>query len=210
MPAPLPHADWAGVCAELIARNSARDAYLYLQVTRGAEFGRNHAWPEGLQPTLFAYATALDPRRTRRSGTGSGGGDGGGHALGAARHQIHGPAGQYPAQEAGRRCRRLRNHHARKRRTHRRLLDDRARREGRRHSHAAQRPSHSAGHHARCRHRARRPARCALRQQPRDSEPSCAAPTRSGWHLPPAAYCRSRPSTASRSAPANPVRCSSE
>ena len=61
MPAPLPHADWAGVCAELIARNSARDAYLYLQVTRGAEFGRNHAWPEGLRPTLFGYATALDP-----------------------------------------------------------------------------------------------------------------------------------------------------
>jgi D-alanine transaminase len=61
MPAPLPHADWAGVCAELIALNSARDAYLYLQVTRGAEFGRNHAWPEGLRPTLFGYATALDP-----------------------------------------------------------------------------------------------------------------------------------------------------
>src|ERR1700691_6067573 len=61
MAAPLPHADWAGVCAELIARNSARNAYLYLQVTRGAEFGRNHAWPEGLRPTLFAYATALDP-----------------------------------------------------------------------------------------------------------------------------------------------------
>jgi D-alanine transaminase len=61
MSAPLRHADWADVCAELIAQNSARDAYLYLQVTRGAEFGRNHAWPEGLRPTLFAYATALDP-----------------------------------------------------------------------------------------------------------------------------------------------------
>lgn len=61
MPAPLPHAGWAAVCAALIAQNSARDAYLYLQVTRGAEFGRNHAWPEGLRPTLFAYATALDP-----------------------------------------------------------------------------------------------------------------------------------------------------
>jgi D-alanine transaminase len=61
MPAPLSHADWARLCEELIARNSARDAYLYLQVTRGAEFGRNHAWPEGLKPTLFAYATALEP-----------------------------------------------------------------------------------------------------------------------------------------------------
>ena len=46
---------------ELIARNSARDAYLYLQITRGAELGRNHAWPEDLKPTLFAYVTPLEP-----------------------------------------------------------------------------------------------------------------------------------------------------
>jgi D-alanine transaminase len=61
MPAPLPHADWAKICAELISRNGAREASLYIQVTRGAEFGRNHAWPEGLKPTVFAYCTGLDP-----------------------------------------------------------------------------------------------------------------------------------------------------
>jgi D-alanine transaminase len=61
MQPPLPHSDWALVCHELIARNSAHDAYIYLQATRGAEFGRNHAWPEGLVPTLFGYATALEP-----------------------------------------------------------------------------------------------------------------------------------------------------
>lgn len=61
MSAPLSHPDWAKLCQELIARNGALDAYLYLQVTRGAEPGRNHAWPEGLQPTLFAYVTALEP-----------------------------------------------------------------------------------------------------------------------------------------------------
>ncbi|MEP6548692.1 MAG: D-amino acid aminotransferase [Gammaproteobacteria bacterium] len=61
MPPPLSHADWAELCRELVARNSAGDGYLYLQVTRGAEFGRNHAWPEGLKPTLFAYVSALDP-----------------------------------------------------------------------------------------------------------------------------------------------------
>ena len=49
------------MCQELISRNSAVDAYLYIQVTRGAEFGRNHAWPEGLKPTVFAYVTALEP-----------------------------------------------------------------------------------------------------------------------------------------------------
>ena len=61
MSPPLSHADWAQLCQQLIARNSAREAYLYLQVTRGAELGRNHAWPENLRPTLFAYATALEP-----------------------------------------------------------------------------------------------------------------------------------------------------
>jgi D-alanine transaminase len=60
MPAPLPHATWAQVCQELISRNGAREAYLYIQVTRGAEYGRNHAWPEGLTPTLFAYCTGLE------------------------------------------------------------------------------------------------------------------------------------------------------
>jgi D-alanine transaminase len=61
MAPPLAHAGWAELCRELISRNSAHDAYLYLQVTRGAEFGRNHAWPEELEPTLFAYVTALEP-----------------------------------------------------------------------------------------------------------------------------------------------------
>jgi D-alanine transaminase len=61
MPPPMTHGDWAHVCQELISQNSADDGYLYIQVTRGAEFGRNHAWPEGLKPTLFAYCTELEP-----------------------------------------------------------------------------------------------------------------------------------------------------
>jgi D-alanine transaminase len=60
MAAPLTHAQWADVCANLVSRNRAGEAYLYMQVTRGAEYGRNHAWPEGLKPTLFAYCSALD------------------------------------------------------------------------------------------------------------------------------------------------------
>jgi D-alanine transaminase len=61
MQAPLSHPEWAELSQELISRNSAVDAHLYIQVTRGAEFGRNHAWPEGLKPTVFAYVTALEP-----------------------------------------------------------------------------------------------------------------------------------------------------
>ncbi len=61
MPPPLTHVEWSEICGELIARNGGGDQYLYIQVTRGAEFGRNHAWPEGLEPTLFAFASPLEP-----------------------------------------------------------------------------------------------------------------------------------------------------
>jgi D-alanine transaminase len=61
MEPPLSHREWHAVCRELIARNGGGDQYLYVQVTRGAEYGRNHAWGPGLKPTLFAYATALEP-----------------------------------------------------------------------------------------------------------------------------------------------------
>jgi D-alanine transaminase len=57
----MSHEAWAQLLLELISRNDAHDASLYLQVTRGAERGRNHAWPPGLTPTIFAYCTALDP-----------------------------------------------------------------------------------------------------------------------------------------------------
>ncbi|MGO9514859.1 MAG: D-amino acid aminotransferase [Steroidobacteraceae bacterium] len=61
MHSPLSHVEWGEVCRELISRNGGGDQYLYIQVTRGAEFGRNHVWQQGLKPTLFAFATALEP-----------------------------------------------------------------------------------------------------------------------------------------------------
>jgi D-alanine transaminase len=61
MQPPLSHTEWGGICRELIARNGGGDQYLYLQVTRGTEYGRNHAWPEGMKPTLFAFTNALEP-----------------------------------------------------------------------------------------------------------------------------------------------------
>jgi D-alanine transaminase len=60
MQPPLSHVEWGEVCRELIERNGGGDQYLYMQVTRGAEFARNHAWPDGLKPTLFAFATTLE------------------------------------------------------------------------------------------------------------------------------------------------------
>jgi D-alanine transaminase len=60
MPAPRSHPEWAAICLRLLEQNPGQDSHIYLQVSRGTEFGRNHAWPEGLTPTLFAYVTALE------------------------------------------------------------------------------------------------------------------------------------------------------
>jgi D-alanine transaminase len=61
MDPPLTHAEWDGILETLIERNGGGDQYLYFQVTRGAELARNHAWPAGLEPTVFAFANALEP-----------------------------------------------------------------------------------------------------------------------------------------------------
>jgi len=56
-----PHtpAAWRSLLEELVAANGGGDLYVYLQVTRGAEHGRNHAPPPGLVPTVFAFCSPL-------------------------------------------------------------------------------------------------------------------------------------------------------
>jgi D-alanine transaminase len=55
---PLDHAQWADVLTSLAARTGAPEQLLYVQVTRGAEYGRNHLFPpSGTAPTLFAFAS---------------------------------------------------------------------------------------------------------------------------------------------------------
>lgn len=56
-----PRERWAQVLRGLVAHNDVQDATLYLQVSRGAEWGRNHAPPGTPNPTVFAYATPLPP-----------------------------------------------------------------------------------------------------------------------------------------------------
>jgi D-alanine transaminase len=65
MPAVKSHSEWAAICTHLVKQAGERDSYLYIQVSRGAEHGRNHAWPDGLTPTVFAYVTALEPTPAR-------------------------------------------------------------------------------------------------------------------------------------------------
>lgn len=52
-----PHAagGWRELCRELIERNGGGDQYVYLQVSRGAEYGRSHAPLPDIRPLVFAF-----------------------------------------------------------------------------------------------------------------------------------------------------------
>ena len=56
-----PHSDeqWTRLVEELIAANGGGDVYVYLQVSRGAEYGRNHAPLPDIAPTVFGFCTPL-------------------------------------------------------------------------------------------------------------------------------------------------------
>jgi D-alanine transaminase len=56
-----PHGDaaWGALVHELAAANGGGDLYVYLQVSRGAEFGRNHAPLPDIEPTIFGFCAPL-------------------------------------------------------------------------------------------------------------------------------------------------------
>jgi D-alanine transaminase len=57
--APLSAEEWEAVFMRLI--NGAEDQSIYLQVTRGAGPRRDHAFPKGVAPTVFAICTPIAP-----------------------------------------------------------------------------------------------------------------------------------------------------
>ena len=61
IPNPRTRTAWIELIEALIARNGGGNMGVYLQVSRGAEFGRNHAMPAGLTPTVFLMASPLSP-----------------------------------------------------------------------------------------------------------------------------------------------------
>jgi D-alanine transaminase len=61
MQPPLSRREFASLCTELVARNGGGDMSLYLQISRGAEAGREHRIPRVLAPTLFMMASPLAP-----------------------------------------------------------------------------------------------------------------------------------------------------
>ena len=64
---PLSRGEWAAIVTGLVERNGARNAAVYLQVSRGADTGRDHVFPgEHVQPTVFGMVTPVaDPRPER-------------------------------------------------------------------------------------------------------------------------------------------------
>ena len=49
------HAQWRELCATICEKNGNTNLGIYLHVTRGADNKRNHAYPEGITPTVFAF-----------------------------------------------------------------------------------------------------------------------------------------------------------
>lgn len=60
IPSPHTHEEWLTLLNQLIERNGGVEMYVYVQVTRGMEFGRNHAFPEvAVKPSVFAMAAPM-------------------------------------------------------------------------------------------------------------------------------------------------------
>ena len=47
---------WRELCSTLLEKNGNGNLGIYLHVTRGADNKRNHAYPDGIAPTVFGYA----------------------------------------------------------------------------------------------------------------------------------------------------------
>ncbi len=54
-----PLEQWRDVCTSLINKNGGGNLAIYLQVSRGADTKRHHAYPVGITPTVFGFASEL-------------------------------------------------------------------------------------------------------------------------------------------------------
>lgn len=61
LPDPYSAARWRQVLDGLIARNGGGMQSVYLQITRGADAGRDHRFPTNVAPTVFALSQELAP-----------------------------------------------------------------------------------------------------------------------------------------------------
>jgi D-alanine transaminase len=52
---------WREIFKEVIERNEGGHQSLYLHISRGADTKREHAYPKGIEPTVFILASPIDP-----------------------------------------------------------------------------------------------------------------------------------------------------
>ena len=67
---PYPPTRWAELIEELVVRNGGGDQLVYLQVSRGADEGRDHRFPQGVPPTVFMMGSPYLPPTVERFAAG--------------------------------------------------------------------------------------------------------------------------------------------
>jgi D-alanine transaminase len=58
------HEQWRNIASELIAKNGGGNVGIYFHISRGADTIRNHAYPEGIEPTFYAFSFEIPPAPT--------------------------------------------------------------------------------------------------------------------------------------------------
>ncbi|MCB1700782.1 MAG: D-amino acid aminotransferase [Pseudomonadales bacterium] len=58
---PLDNDEWRRIANQLVALNGGGNLGIYFHVSRGAETRRNHAYPEDISPTVYAFAFDIPP-----------------------------------------------------------------------------------------------------------------------------------------------------
>jgi D-alanine transaminase len=53
--------EWRAIALELANRNGNGDQGIYFHVSRGADSKRNHAYPDNISPTIYAFAFEIPP-----------------------------------------------------------------------------------------------------------------------------------------------------
>jgi D-alanine transaminase len=57
----IDQAAWQAICVELTTRNGGGNLGLYFHVSRGADTKRHHAYPDDIEPTVYAFAFEIPP-----------------------------------------------------------------------------------------------------------------------------------------------------
>ena len=58
---PFDHTEWQEILETLLQQHGGSDQAVYLQITRGVSPKRDHAFPDGIRPTVFASASPVPP-----------------------------------------------------------------------------------------------------------------------------------------------------